>query len=330
MFETTVNIFENALITAFIVLLAKNRKPMKRVLIYASLYFLFSYFFISYINHFSYSQSFLVIIDYAAGWILACLISYDSLGYKLLSGVLPYNLLGISNVLLDMTASYILFGTINYHILMANYRIPIVLAAQVIHVILYALCIYIFRHMFPVVQEKDYFILSGIFILLDLMSICFETVALQFDHYERYMLVGIYLIIVFAAMIIVLFRSIYRHSIHETQQTLELDIMRSQESSNQKILEAQNSLNEIRHDMKHFIALLEQSDIHSTELQELIDRYHQASNSSAVPIQTSCAPINYVLNIKREEAFARGITFITKTNIPHEVKMETGDIFLNQ
>ena len=69
------------------------------------------------------------------------------------------------------------------------------------------------------------------------------------------------LIVLFIVLIVYLFVSIYRHSMNETKQQIELDILHSQQSANRKILEAQNDLYQLRHDMKHLFQALHNPEI---------------------------------------------------------------------
>ena len=128
---------------------------------------------------------------------------------------------------------------------------------------------------------------------------------------------------------LVLFNSLYSHIVEESKQKLEINILQSQIESNEKVLRTREELNRIRHDMKHFILLLKKENINiqSDEINETIRQYESVDLSS-VPIQTRIPAINYVLNIKREEALLKNISFICSINLTKDVQMEDSDLYL--
>lgn len=162
------------------------------------------------------------------------------------------------------------------------------------------------------------------------MTICFESLGYHFDNQGLFMLMGIYSIVLFIVSIIYLFISVYRHSVNETKQNIELDILKSQQESNNKILEAQNSLFQLRHDMKHLIQILKNPEVSNnrTIINDAINKYEVLIKDSVIPINTISPAINYIINIKREEAKNKNIDFVTKLNITNDIKMDSSDLYL--
>ncbi|MBQ6334254.1 MAG: GHKL domain-containing protein [Erysipelotrichaceae bacterium] len=134
----------------------------------------------------------------------------------------------------------------------------------------------------------------------------------------------------FIILIVYLFVSIYRHSTTETKQQIELDILRSQQASSRKLLDAQSDLYQLRHDMKHFIQALKNPDIIQSPntINNMISQYEELVKNVPVPITTLSPAINHVLNIKREEAIRKGIDFAVSLNITHDIDMEDSDLYL--
>ena len=179
-------------------------------------------------------------------------------------------------------------------------------------------------------KDQDYFLLGLVFFVCNYMTICFETLGYHFKNQDLFVLLGIYLIVLFIVLIVYLFKSIYRHSVIETKQQIELDILHNQQSANIKILEAQNDLYQLRHDMKHLFQALHNPEIlnDKNNFENTIVEYENLIKSTAVPITTISVPINFVLNIKRDEAISKGIDFTSALNITHEIAMEDSDLYL--
>ena len=85
----------------------------------------------------------------------------------------------------------------------------------------------------------------------------------------------------------------------------------------------------MRHDMKHFIALLkkENTDLSSKEIQAAVSMYESVNNTPA-PVNTIMPAVNYVLNIKQEEAVQKGLNYICTLNITQPLAMEDSDLYL--
>ena len=276
------------------------------------------------------TESVYMIIEILASYAFVSLISNDSASYKFFVCAVPYNVIGIENTIQNTTVSYILFHKIDYYLLAEKYRMINVTVSQIIHVLIFYYVIKINNGMETAIKDKDYFLLALILFVCNFMTICFETVGYHFENQDLFMVFGIWSVLIFVILIIYLFVSIYRHSVYETKQEIELEILESQQSSNRKILDVQSELYQLRHDMKHFIQALKNPDIlkNENDLQNTIGQYESIVQNTVLPITTMSSAVNYVLNIKREEATRKGIDFSSMLNITHEINMEDDDLYL--
>ena len=328
MFELTVNLYESILIFTFLFFMPFFRKNGKSGVIYLLLFIMASFILISFINQYSPSESLLTLLFYLIRYIFISLISDDSAARKFFIISIPDSIIGIENICLLIFGSYLTLHTVDYEIFMDRYRIVIVIIAQILHTLTLYYIYLCNEPMKLIVKDQDYLLLAASFLVSNILTVCFESVILDSERYVLFMVLGIALTIVLTFLILFLFRSLYYHSAVENRQQLELAMLRNQQSSNEKVLKAQAELLQLRHDMKHFIELIRQSDIDSIQKEEILKDYQDKVLSSPIPITTRSKPVNYAINIKREEALKKDIQFITKLNIPHDIAMEDPDLYL--
>ena len=330
MFETAVNFFEGFLV-AWVIYILSDRKDNKVLTLGALIvYTLLDFAFICYVNTIALSDSLFLLFEFASAYIYMTVISKDKPGRKIYVSMLPYNTFGITNTLLTLTLSFILYGKIDFFSLMEQHRVSAVLLAQAFHIAVFYVVIHMQKRRTISFSDRDYLILGLIIFVCNLMTVCFESVALHLDHEDAYMIFGIYAVILFIVLIIFLFRSIEQHTLNETKQQLELDILKNQQTSNAKILEMQKKLHELRHDMKHFIQGLKEldKDRDHPEIRSAIEEYEESVMTEPVPVKTPSPALDYVLNIKREEALHKKLDFVLSINLTHPIDMEDDDLYL--
>lgn len=327
MFDVCINLFEQALIIFF--LYSLNAEHKKNTAVLSVIAFAVSFCLISYINRFSISQSLLTILFDAVYFIYLRITTYVSNGRAMLYCVLPISVITIINSIADMSVMTWLFPGRTLYEILDLYQIPFDLLIQASHVIAFYFIARYIRRSEPEMPEKDWYTAAALVGLCNIMAICFEAVYLQYETWQYYLLLGVYCVAAFIIMILMLFRSMYSHIQQENKQNLELEILQSQLQSNEKILQMRQDLNSMRHDMKHFIALLkkENADLSSEQINDVIKSYDDASNVP-VPVQTMIPAVNYVLNIKQEEAAHKGLNFVCALNITQNISMEDSDLYL--
>lgn len=146
---------------------------------------------------------------------------------------------------------------------------------------------------------------------------------------KYYLLLGVYCVALFIIMILVLFKSMYPHIVQENKQKLEVEILQSQLQSNEKMLQLRQEINSMHHDMKHFITLLkkENTDYDCEQKKSALEEYNSVYRTP-VPVQTIIPAVNYVVNIKQDEAIQKGLNFICTLNITQTIAAEESDLYL--
>ncbi len=264
-------------------------------------------------------------------FILYCvLISKDRFWRKLFVYFLPYSIFGIENSLITMTLSYVLSGTIDPSVPVGQKTGPVIALCQFsVHLLTGIFIIKMNDKKEAVFSRKDC-VLLGIGLLLgNLMMACFENVIISSKNRSAFILLGIYLVFILLLLFLYLFHSVYQHRLRENTQAFELDMLRHQQITNGKMLDMQNQLYELRHDIKHFIqAIREGGTTPDPELIKAIEQYEKTIGSSPIPIKTPSPAMDFVLNIKRREAVQRGIDFVLSINLTHTINIEDSDLYL--
>ncbi len=327
MFNICVNIFEQALIVFFLYSLNADHK--KNAALLSVITIVINFLLITCINQFSISQSLLTILFDLIFFFYLRLTSYVSYGKALMFCIIPLAVTAIINSIADMSVMLWLFPGRSFYEILEQYQVPFDLLIQCSHVIaFYFIAKYIRRNELEL-PEKDWIIAALLISLCNIMAVCFEAVYLEYETWRYYLLLGVYCVALFIIMILILFRSMYTHIQQENSRKLEVEILQSQLQSNEKMLQMRQELNSMRHDMKHFITLLkkENTDLSSEQVHDVIKTYESANNTP-MPVQTIIPAVNYVLNIKQEEAAQKGLNFICTLNITQQISMEDSDLYL--
>ena len=246
-----------------------------------------NFLLITYINQFSISQSLLTILFDLIFFFYLRLTSYVSYGKALMFSVMPLAVIGVINSITDMSAMLWLFPGRSFYEILERYQVPFDLLIQCSHVIAFYFTAKYIRKNELEMPEKDWIIAALLISLCNIMAVCFEAVYLEYETWRYYLLLSVYCVALFIIMILKLFKSMYSHIQQENSRKLEVEILQSQLQSNGKMLQMRQELNSMRHDMKHFIALLkkENADLSSEQVNNVIKMYESANNTP-MPVQT--------------------------------------------
>lgn len=283
----------------------------------------------SYINQFSLSQSLLTLIFDAVYYIYLRQTTFLSRGKALMFCLIPLSVTAIINTIADISVMLLFFPGQSIYDILANYQVPFDILIQLGHVVAFYIIARFIRRNELSMPEKDWIISALLISLCNIMAVCFETVYLEYEAWQYYLLLGVFCVALFVTMILFLFKSMYAHIQQENRQKLEVEILQNQLQSNERMLQMRQELNSMRHDMKHFITLLkrENTDLSSKEIQDAV-RTIESINKTPVPVNTIIPAINYVLNIKQDEAVQKGLSFICTLNITQMIAMEDSDLYL--
>lgn len=326
MFDTFVNIFECILVTLFLYFGVNERK--QNAILYSIIYTLFDFAFIQFINQYSVTAGLLFVIEVAYTFVYVNLISYKEKPFNLMLSIIPFVVFAVSNIPILLTISRLLFRDINYYKMLSLYQIPIVCFLQMLHVIILYFVCRLLRNKDLSFTSKDYFSISGILCVCMIVSVCFEAIMLKKDNDDMYLLLGMYSVVIICGLLIHFFSSYHQRILNENRQKNELMILRSQISSNQRTIEIQKELYQMKHDIKHFLQTAKSFDSMDEAVQQQIDSFSTRFDNLSIPVRTVIPALNHTLNIARDEAKAKGIDFVCNLNITKPLNIDENDLYL--
>ncbi|MBR3151196.1 MAG: GHKL domain-containing protein [Erysipelotrichaceae bacterium] len=328
LFDLIVNIYECALMVWFLCSLTSKHKKNYRTFSLFTL--LVTFLLLTIANMFSPSQSLLLVLFVIVYCIYLKLTTFYSFPESLVFSLLLYVVIAVTNTVFDITFILLMGEKFTFLELLELYSIPTTTFLQVLHTVCFYFIAKSIRDKELGLSNIEYLIISALLLIGEIVAVCFETIYLGYENIKIYLAIGVYCTSVFLVLICVLFILFYKRTSTENKLKLENTILNNQISSNEQILKMQESLFELRHDMKHFINVFKSnSDSHdSVTIKEVIDKYEKMS-SKEYPVYNTLVPaINYVLNIKAAEAIDKGIDFKCVLNITNNPKIENEDLYL--
>jgi len=285
---------------------------------------------ISTINIFSPSESLLFIVFVLIYFLYLSATTDLQKPLLLVYALLPMSVAAVTNSVFDISF-ILLFGKERSFLELLNlYGVPTTIIVQLIHVICFYCLTKLLRSRLPKLSDKECIILSLLLLTACAVSTCLETVYLDYENTKTYLAIGVYCSSAFIILIAILFNLIYARISLENKLNLENTILKTQLSSNEQILKAQQNIHSLRHDIKHLITLLKENNNQpmSDEIQDVIKKYDTVKEKRFDYFNTAIPAVNYVLNVKREEAVEKGIDLKCTLNITHDPGFETEDLFL--
>lgn len=179
-----------------------------------------------------------------------------------------------------------------------------------------------------ILPQKDLVILSIIMIILYIM---FNNIySLLFPDLFQTFNISITILCLFtlAILILLLYEDLINKNLKEARQNFEIEMLSAESESNRKLMKAQDELYQLRHDLKHFIQLLPDKTMDNEELANMVESYKEDFSLIYIPISSNSKIINYIINLKRDEALRKGLDFQCIINISDEIPMHEDDLCL--
>ena len=327
MFDILVNIYECVLMTLFTAVNSPQRKrSVPAFLICAFMLFVF----ITACNYYSPSEGFLSAVDVLILWLYLRAVSKDGAWQNLFVAVMTCVIITVTNVILSVFLGNLMYRSVYYETFMAEHSVCIILLAQIFHTAVYYCVIKRYRRDYVTYDARECRLLSLVFVLVDITALCFHTVIMKEGNIERNLTIGVLCNTLMILALVRFFRVFHLHKMEHERTVLEVSVLREQVSSGEKILAAQKEIQEMRHDMKHFIQTLKQElkAVPDEQIRAKLAEYEQHLNGTVTPVYTIVPAINFVLNAKREEAFKKGIDFVCRLNVTCDPGLEDEDMYI--
>lgn len=174
---------------------------------------------------------------------------------------------------------------------------------------------------------KDTVFSSIVLFLFLFMSICFGY-TLKYTNCNLYLCLGILSLIILFFLLFFLISRISIKTKTYIKEESELVHLQNEVATYNQVSQAKEELYQLRHDIKHFMSLLNCAEPASSELKMQSQIIMKRIENGLVPIATPSIPITYILNLKREEAIKQGIDFKCYVNFTGKIAMPDDDLLL--
>jgi len=326
-FDIFINLFETALIGIFLyhcVTIDRNNSIFRLVL-----YILISFVSLTYVNMSGLNETLFQLYSVCLNFLFLSSVTNQSVQIRAIFSIIPLICISISNMPMDVLLSEFLYGRIDYSQLAADYYIPATVFIQVIHAALFFLIVYYLKKRKIILTGSDQNIILGLMIVLVILNTALANLVYTGLFRDMDISITLYCILGLVILIIMLFDNMIVKNRYESDQELEIKILQEELKNNQKQLVAQEKIYQMRHDIKHLISLLPGIDNTEDEaLREKISRYKNEYQNMNIPVHSNSGAVNYVVNIKRQEATDLGIDFICALNIVNEIPVDREDLCL--
>jgi hypothetical protein len=249
-----------------------------------------------------------------------------------------------SNALVIAILPVLILTTVNavYTILLVavfqyeNYSEVISTNKYVVTIFINAVHLVIFYYIQKIIHKQNFMLSNAdalfaalILLVCFFMSLCFETVLYNFNNSSVFMALGVCSVFLLCTLLCMFLLRISRQRQDSLKESFELQQLKQDHAISEQIMDAREQLYQLRHDIKHFMALIDsEGSILSGEAKKQSDRIRERIGESGTPITTPSAPITYVLNLKRDEAINSGIDFKCSVNLTKPLEMEDSDLYL--
>ncbi len=327
MFGHVINIIEATLIITF---LSVNTKSSSRFRLVLSLLFIgIVTAYIEIINLFSPAELVFSTVGVAIVVIYQLLLQEKNLPRCLFLGEISFIVFSIINVICMITLSMILYQKADYVSLATQYGMPFTIFLEFAHTIAFFLITKALHKTKIKLTDKQYLAATLLLFLCHFLSMSYESVFIQNAYADYYLMFGIHDVVITFSLLIYLMYRIQKQSLHEQKLNLSNQILQNQMVSTKQLMDAQADLHKIRHDLKHLFRVMsvDNQQVSQERLQQFLDRYNVSLKDSNHLITPSAA-FNFVYNLKRDEAIARGIDITSVLTIGDDLCMKEDDLYL--
>ncbi len=327
MFDVIVNIYECFLMTFFVTVCTPRRKRSIPAFICCAVTL---FVFISVCNLYSPSEGFLSAVDVLILWLYCRFISRADMRQDLLISVMACVIITVINLLLAVTVGNLMYQSVYYETFMADHSVCIIVLAQILHTLVYYLVVKRFRHIFITYDGAECLRLSFVFILSDLTALCIHAAIMNNSNADRELTVGVICNTLMIFCLVRFFNASHQRKLEHERTRTEVIALREQQISNEKILAAQQEIQQTRHDMKHLIQVVSHGlkTVPNDEIAGKLAEFEDRLKSSVPPVYTNVQAVNFILNMKREEAFKKQIEFTCRLNVTGDPGLQDPDMYL--
>ncbi|MFV0551068.1 MAG: GHKL domain-containing protein [Anaerorhabdus sp.] len=319
-----VNFLQSTIIVFFIEKTITKKRNYS--IVYPVFLTLFMTLLITIMNNFFIHEGILGFLFLIVPFIYTILHSCDSLVKIAIISFLPYTLIGYIS-----TITVVIFSLFfNYNVTFTTSMINMNVLLPFLITLLFFISIY-FSINFIKKIDLDIKKSDSIYMIFLLMAIVFIQIFFEnlifTDQINKLSLFIAYFSLIFALyLLFVIIVKMNQNFKELKKKELDIVLLNNKIEHNEEVMNFQQEIYKLRHDMKHLL-LLKESD-NKELIKDLATTYLDKINQLPFSYNTSNKVLNYVLKIKKEEAFLHNIDFTVTTNIVDPILIEDIDLYL--
>ena len=325
-FDVLINVLETALITCF--LFMQREKNDRRTYVSTAVYFLCAYAFITIANLYSVAEGYYVLIDILIAALYLRMISEGPWTRILTIAVIPDLALTVMNHMYTILLLE-LFSADSYQSYMVRYRIPAVLFIQAVHAVVFYMIHRYLRSLDKDMNHRDTLISMLVIYLAVLIVQSFAPLLYESNIVMPEVRVGVVMTFMMTVAIGFLLHRINQENRELIRSREELDRLKYERHITGEIIASQKQLRSLKHDINHLMTAIERSELTTDE-----DIMHSSGiiknkiKMISHPVITSVPILDFVLNIKRDEAAEKGIDVHCMINLHDQIDISDDELYL--
>lgn len=322
LFAISITIIENGLYTLFYSHFFTHTKAKKITAVILCFILLNTASFLS--TNVSVSTGFISFITVLIGACSIYFCSDHSVPSSAVIGLFPDLITALINSHLSIILSFLFFGRIDFNQLMNAHGTWIIILSKILQALAFYWAARYLSKMNEKLSSKE-LILIALMLTLSIIGIDAVESLLYLQEFNGFYLSTIIVVDgIFSVLLIFVINMIVKRNETEKLHEMEKQLMESQIVNARNSIASENELHRIKHDVQHLLSSLPESVSGQPEALKLQNQLRNVN----LPVSTICTPIDTVLNIKREQASAKGIQMICLLNIIEKPKMSDDDLYV--
>lgn len=254
-------------------------------------------------------------------------ISSNSFTEKCLISSIPYILVGVINTTLLPILSLCFYQSLDIPLLIKeNYYLVSTLVTLTLFIVLAILNKHISSIKLNLSMKYNfYFVL--LIASINLVYLFFENMFFTKNINIYFLLLSFFALDLFIILAYQILKIINQNNKDLYQHQIEIDMLVSQLNNQKKILELEEKLYSLNHDIQHLIQLSEENKIPLIS-EKVLHKYKNEFESLPITYATSNPVLKYVFQNKKELAKNNNIDFVIYTNLYREISLDSTDLYL--
>lgn len=320
-----INLIETMIFCYFLIHAVKVTKPKVLPVI---LYIACSTTCITIVNQFDVDQTLYFVLDAVINFCFLTYICNNDVLTRIIISLIPDLILNIVSVVSVLLCCAVLLGHVDFVQLKENWDIETSLFSQV----LYMICFYVAAKLVPEedlnLSKREKWMLIVALIDCQFMMLAISSLVLGDLLNYTNIILAVICMLIFVVLVFAIFYDTSKQNNKAQKAEYEKELIDSQLDSSHRLLKSQEELLQIRHDIKHLFAAINDPHNISPDTKTEMQKMQNQVKDTILPLEISYPIINAVINTKRQEALEKHIDMVCTINVTQKPKMEDEDLCL--